>query len=184
MSIESQFPFATKPEGAVGPNDAQYLARAEAAEAAIEAAEKDLGFLVLDAEAFARAPKKSIDYAVMEPAAADGRVAMGTMEVGWSDLGSWASLLAALGVDALIRLHREHGARLHGLAVQLDCAGPAQRCFTADMRAGQAQDIADVVDEEQPGLHLMGMGLAVDGDSDGLSHGFDLTCRRTSGGDH
>jgi len=34
MSIESQVPFAAKPEGSVGPNDAQYLARAEAAEAA------------------------------------------------------------------------------------------------------------------------------------------------------
>lgn len=39
----------------------------------------------------------SIDYAVMEPAAADGLVAMGALDAGWSDLGSWGSLLAALG---------------------------------------------------------------------------------------
>ena len=31
----------------------------------------------------------SIDYAVMEGAARDGRVVMGSMDVGWSDLGSW-----------------------------------------------------------------------------------------------
>ncbi|MFY9629421.1 MAG: sugar phosphate nucleotidyltransferase, partial [Methylocystis sp.] len=37
-----------------------------AAEAAIDAAKTDLGFLVLDAAAFDHAPKKSIDYAVME----------------------------------------------------------------------------------------------------------------------
>ncbi len=39
----------------------------------------------------------SIDYAVLEPAAAAGQVVMGAMQVGWSDLGSWTSLLAALG---------------------------------------------------------------------------------------
>jgi len=42
----------------------------------------------------------SIDYAVMEPAAAAGQVVMGAMDVGWSDLGSWTILLEALGVAA------------------------------------------------------------------------------------
>jgi mannose-1-phosphate guanylyltransferase len=32
----------------------------------------------------------------MEGAAADHRVVMGSMDVGWSDLGSWTALLAAL----------------------------------------------------------------------------------------
>jgi mannose-1-phosphate guanylyltransferase len=39
----------------------------------------------------------SIDYAVMEGAARSGQVVMGSMDVGWSDLGSWSALLAALG---------------------------------------------------------------------------------------
>ncbi len=39
----------------------------------------------------------SIDYAVMESAARNGTVVMGSMDVGWSDLGSWSSLLAAIG---------------------------------------------------------------------------------------
>ncbi len=39
----------------------------------------------------------SIDYAVMESAARDGIVVMGSMDVGWSDLGSWSALLAAIG---------------------------------------------------------------------------------------
>ncbi|MFL5669670.1 MAG: sugar phosphate nucleotidyltransferase, partial [Chloroflexota bacterium] len=38
----------------------------------------------------------SIDYAVMEGAAQDGQVVMASMDVGWSDLGSWSALLAAL----------------------------------------------------------------------------------------
>lgn len=39
----------------------------------------------------------SIDYAVMEGAARNGQVVMGSMDVGWSDLGSWSALLAAIG---------------------------------------------------------------------------------------
>jgi mannose-1-phosphate guanylyltransferase len=39
----------------------------------------------------------SIDYAVMEGAAANGQVVMASMDVGWSDLGSWTALLAAIG---------------------------------------------------------------------------------------
>ncbi|MFI5261711.1 MAG: sugar phosphate nucleotidyltransferase [Candidatus Limnocylindrales bacterium] len=39
----------------------------------------------------------SIDYAVMEPAAAAGQVVMGVLDVPWSDLGSWRALLGALG---------------------------------------------------------------------------------------
>jgi mannose-1-phosphate guanylyltransferase len=38
----------------------------------------------------------SIDYAVMEPAAADGLVVMAGMDVGWSDVGTWRALLDAL----------------------------------------------------------------------------------------
>jgi mannose-1-phosphate guanylyltransferase len=48
-------------------------------------------------EAYARVRSVSIDYAVMEPAAAAGRVVMAAMDVGWSDLGGWTALLEALG---------------------------------------------------------------------------------------
>ncbi len=46
----------------------------------------------------------SIDYAVMEQAAAAGRVVMGAMGVGWSDLGSWSALLATLGAGGTGRV--------------------------------------------------------------------------------
>ncbi|MFP5343649.1 MAG: sugar phosphate nucleotidyltransferase [Candidatus Limnocylindria bacterium] len=39
----------------------------------------------------------SIDHAVMEGAARDHQVVTGSMDVGWSDLGSWSALLAAIG---------------------------------------------------------------------------------------
>jgi mannose-1-phosphate guanylyltransferase len=38
----------------------------------------------------------SIDYAVMQPAAAEGQVVMTAMDVGWSDVGTWTALLDAL----------------------------------------------------------------------------------------
>jgi mannose-1-phosphate guanylyltransferase len=34
----------------------------------------------------------SIDYAVMEPAAGAGLVLMGTLDAGWSDVGSWRAV--------------------------------------------------------------------------------------------
>jgi mannose-1-phosphate guanylyltransferase len=47
--------------------------------------------------AYDRLMPLSIDRAVMEGAASDRRVAMAAMDVGWSDLGTWTQLLAALG---------------------------------------------------------------------------------------
>lgn len=47
--------------------------------------------------AYDRLKPMSIDRAVMEGAASDRRVAMGSMDVGWSDLGSWTQLLGAIG---------------------------------------------------------------------------------------
>jgi mannose-1-phosphate guanylyltransferase len=47
--------------------------------------------------AYDRLKPMSIDRAVMEGAASDRRVGMASMSVGWSDLGSWTQLVAALG---------------------------------------------------------------------------------------
>jgi mannose-1-phosphate guanylyltransferase/mannose-6-phosphate isomerase len=52
------------------------------------------------ARAYASVRDVSIDYAVMEPAAAAGRVAMLRADVGWSDLGSWSALRDALAEQA------------------------------------------------------------------------------------
>lgn len=47
--------------------------------------------------AYDRLKPISIDHAVMEGAASDRRVVMASMAVGWSDLGSWTQLVAAIG---------------------------------------------------------------------------------------
>ncbi len=52
------------------------------------------------AELFPGCEKISIDFAVMEPAAADGIVFTHPADFGWSDLGNWASLYDKLGRDA------------------------------------------------------------------------------------
>jgi mannose-1-phosphate guanylyltransferase len=41
-------------------------------------------------------PALSLDVAIAEPAASDGRVAVVPLDAGWSDIGSWSSLLEAL----------------------------------------------------------------------------------------
>ena len=49
---------------------------------------------------FPTCEKISIDYAVMEPAASEGKVFTHPADFGWSDLGNWASLHDKLSHDA------------------------------------------------------------------------------------
>ena len=70
---------------------------AEAIEAAVAKASTDLGFLRLQPEAFARAPQKSIDYAVMEKT---DRAAVVAGDFRWSDIGSWDALFDITPRDA------------------------------------------------------------------------------------
>lgn len=71
---------------------------ADACAAAVECIKRDGDFYRPDAAAFADCPSESIDYAVMEHiggAAAETGAAdcvVLPMEIGWTDLGSWASL--------------------------------------------------------------------------------------------
>jgi len=65
-----------------------------ASRASVAAASTDGEFVRLDKDAFAACPSDSIDYAVMEPALAGGRrsSAVVSLDVGWSDVGSWSSI--------------------------------------------------------------------------------------------
>jgi mannose-1-phosphate guanylyltransferase/mannose-6-phosphate isomerase len=58
----------------------------DGATAALDGALRDLDFLRLDAAAFARVPKISIDYAVMERT---GHAGVVEASFDWSDIGSW-----------------------------------------------------------------------------------------------
>jgi mannose-1-phosphate guanylyltransferase / mannose-6-phosphate isomerase len=83
---------------------------ADAAALALDRAKRDLGFLVLDREAFAQSPKKSIDYAVMERTQ---HAAVVPADIGWSDVGSW---------DAVWKLSQrdENGNSIFGEGVVAD----------------------------------------------------------------
>ncbi len=70
---------------------------AEAVVAAVNNASNDLGFLRLQPDAFARAPQKSIDYAVMEKT---DRAAVVAGNFRWSDIGSWDALFDITPRDA------------------------------------------------------------------------------------
>jgi len=69
---------------------------ADAAKLAVAGMERDLDFLRLPVEPFARAPKKSIDYAVMERTE---RAAVVPVDLGWSDVGSWSAVWDVLDHD-------------------------------------------------------------------------------------
>jgi mannose-1-phosphate guanylyltransferase / mannose-6-phosphate isomerase len=81
-----------------------------AAQAAVNKAMPDLGFLLLHAESFAAAPKKSIDYAVMERT---DKAAVIAADVGWSDVGLWSTVLRLSAKDA-------NGNSLRGKAVAIE----------------------------------------------------------------
>jgi mannose-1-phosphate guanylyltransferase / mannose-6-phosphate isomerase len=70
---------------------------AQAAKASVAGSTRDLDFLRLAPEPFARAPKKSIDYAVMERTR---RAVVVPADLGWSDVGSWSAVWDILDHDA------------------------------------------------------------------------------------
>ena len=69
---------------------------ASACRNAFVAARKDLDFTRVDAQAFSACRSDSIDYAVMEKTA---EAAVVPLAAGWSDVGSWSALHAALPAD-------------------------------------------------------------------------------------
>jgi mannose-1-phosphate guanylyltransferase/mannose-6-phosphate isomerase len=83
---------------------------AAAAEAAVAGAVTDLGFLRLAPEAFARAPQKSIDYAVMERTM---HAAVVAGHFRWSDIGSWDAIFDIAERD-------KSGNAVHGTVVTAD----------------------------------------------------------------
>jgi mannose-1-phosphate guanylyltransferase len=69
------------------------------------------------AEVFPTLPKISVDYAVLEPAAAEpGRVFVVDLDVDWLDVGSWPALASTLETD-------DAGNAVRGLTVLVDSSG-------------------------------------------------------------
>lgn len=77
---------------------------------ALAEGKKDLDFFRIDPEAFASCPANSIDYAVMEKTK---KAVVVPLDAGWSDIGSWVSLLEICDKD-------ESGNNIKGDVVALD----------------------------------------------------------------
>lgn len=108
------------------------------AKAAVAAAQRDLDFVRLDHESFAKAPNISIDYAVMEKTS---HAAVVPCEIGWSDVGSWSALWDVSAQDG-------DGNVFIGDVVaenSSDCFVRAERRLTALVGA---QDLAIIVTDD------------------------------------
>lgn len=90
--------------------------------AALEGAEKDLGFTRLAAEPWAGLDDISVDYAVMEKAENLSVVPYGGV---WSDLGGWDAVWREAGPDA-------DGVVTTGPATAIDCEGTLLRAEDSD----------------------------------------------------
>ena len=88
---------------------------AAATREAVAHAREDLGFVILDRDAFLKAPKTSIDFAVMERTQ---RAAVLGADVGWSDVGRWSITWQLSPEDA-------KGAGLDDVVASTDDAAPA-----------------------------------------------------------
>jgi mannose-1-phosphate guanylyltransferase len=62
----------------------------------IEALHRTPGWMSDVRDILERVPTITIDVGIAEPAAAEGRMAVVPLDAGWSDIGSWSSLLEAL----------------------------------------------------------------------------------------
>ena len=92
---------------------------------------------------------------------------------------------SVVGRDALdgqdlvaVRLHRQHQAGARGAAVEQDGAGAADAVLAAEMRAGEAELVAQEIGERQAHLDLVLVALAVDRQRDLalLAHRLILQC--------
>jgi len=92
--------------------------------------------------AFSKAPKISIDYAVMEKTA-DAVVV--PLDAGWNDVGSWSSLLDVSEQDGQGNAH-------HGDVIQLDC----KNTYAYGSRLIAMVGLEDVVVVETPDAVLVG----------------------------
>ncbi|MBB4201119.1 mannose-1-phosphate guanylyltransferase/mannose-6-phosphate isomerase [Rhodoblastus sphagnicola] len=105
---------------------------AAAATEAFASARTDLGFLALDKAAFGKAPKTSIDYAVMERTS---HAAVIPADIGWSDVGNWQAVWELSDKD-------DHGNAIRGHGVVVD----GENCYVrADDTLTAVLGVKDVI---------------------------------------
>jgi mannose-1-phosphate guanylyltransferase/mannose-6-phosphate isomerase len=145
---------------------------AAAATRALDAAKPDGGFIALQRDSFQQCRMESIDYAVMEKTR---HASVVPLSAGWSDVGSWASLL-----DVTVR--DSNGNALLGDVLAVDCTNSYVRaesrlvavtgldgCIVVESKdavlvvpKGKAQDVKKIVEAlEQRGRSETKLGREV-----------------------
>ena len=109
-----------------------------AAEAALDKGEREGVVIRVDELAFASAPSKSIDYAVMEKS---DRVSVVPVSMGWSDIGSWQALVDASDKD-------EAGNAVPSDVLALDCRNTLIRTNGPKVAAIGVEDLVIVATAE------------------------------------
>ena len=99
-------------------------------------------------EVWATLPKIAIDYAVAEPAAAAGRVAVVPGRFGWDDIGDFDALATLLPVDG-------SGVQVLGDARQVVCTGARALVVPASGRLVAVLGLDDVVVVDTPDAVLV-----------------------------
>lgn len=108
--------FLFKPSTLLAALSQHHQGLAEAAAAAGQTLQFDGLFSRAEKSAFEKCPKISIDYALMEPAAAAGQVAMVPFAGQWNDIGTWHAMWEETAQDA-------NGNAVVGQAQLSDCSG-------------------------------------------------------------
>jgi mannose-1-phosphate guanylyltransferase len=91
----------------------------------------------------------SIDYALMEPASADAKVAVVPISVGWSDLGSWSALRDQRATDGGTVISTEGDARV------IDVGGRGALVHAAGGRTVATVGLEDVIVVDTPDALLV-----------------------------
>jgi mannose-1-phosphate guanylyltransferase/mannose-6-phosphate isomerase len=134
----------------------------QAARGALDAATTDLDFVRLDAATFGRAPKTSIDYAVMERT---DRAGVLKVSFAWSDVGTWDAVWQVLDRDAQgnavrgrVELVETTGSLVHsegegvttvvGLDDVIVVATPDAVLVSSKARSGKVKDLVGVLREK------------------------------------
>lgn len=128
--------FAFRADVLLGEMDAFEPELAEGARAAVAEAEHDGPLLRLGAEAFGRATRKSLDYAVMERTQ---RAAVAPARFTWSDLGAWDAIWEASHRD-------EAGNSVTGEAVLIDTTDTLVRTDGPVVGVVGLSDVAVIVE--------------------------------------
>jgi len=124
---------------------------------AVAKSTRDLDFIRLDADSFARAPNISLDYAVMERTS---HAALVPCSIGWNDVGSWSSLWEIHQQDAFgnvfqgdVVAHETKGSLVHSEKTLTAVVGVNDLVVITTKDAvlvadkGHAQDVKAIVDQ-------------------------------------